>query len=126
MFFKPQPLRHKIIRLIATSQGMVYRSSDIKGFYLKLYILLFFQEYKSVILNELYYKGLIELHGDVTLFIRSKTASEAKHLTIAASLTAKGMVYYKLYIEEAGPELKPSQPVQSSQPAQRPKLSIVR
>jgi hypothetical protein len=123
MFFKLMPLQHRIIKLIADKPGRIYRSTEIKGFYQNLFILLFYKKCKSVILNQLYYKGLIELHGDVALFIGAKTVSDAKYLTIAASLTPKGIVYYKLYIEEAGPELEPAQ---SSQTTSRPNLSVIR
>lgn len=123
MFFNQTPLRHQVIRRIAESKNTVYRNTEISGFLTKLYILLFFKRFKSVILNELYYKGLIELHGDVTLFIRAETAIDVSHLNIAASLTAKGMVYYKLYLEEAGPELNLNQHTATQQSS---KLSIVR
>ena len=123
MFFKLTPLRHKIIRLIMDNK-VPYRNTSITGPYLVLSITLFFKSYKSVILNELYYKGLINLHGDVDLFIKAKTASDIKYLNIAASLTQKGMVYYKLHIQKAGPELVPTSALSEMQ--QRQKLSIVR
>ncbi|MVN20380.1 hypothetical protein [Mucilaginibacter arboris] len=122
MFFKPSPLRHQIIRLMMENP-VPYRNTDIRGFYLILCTTLFFKKYKSVILNELYYKGLIELRGDINLFIRAKTVSDIKCLNISASLTAKGMAYYRLYIQEAGPELELSLPLETQQ---KPKLSILR
>lgn len=123
MFFTPTPLRHKIIRMIMDNPAP-YQNSDVIGLYLILSITLFFKRYKSVILNELYYKGLIDLQGDVDLFIKAKTANDIKYLTIAASLTQKGMVYYKLHIQQAGPELETTLATLETQ--QRPKLSIVR
>ncbi len=124
MFFKPSPLRNKIIQLMMENPAP-YQNTDIGGFYLILFVTLFFKKYKSVILNELYYKGLIELHGDVNLFIRAKTASDVRCLNISASLTDKGMAYYRLYVQEAGPELELSL-TSATEQQQQPKLSLVR
>lgn len=123
MFFTTTPLRHKIIQLIIDNP-VPYRNTDIMNPYLILSITLFFSRYKAVLLNELYYKGLIELHGDVDLFIKSKKASDTKYLSIAASLTQKGMAYYKLNMQNTETEAVAEIPTMEN--SNRPTLSIVR
>lgn len=103
MLFSTDSLRHKIIKLIVNNP-VAGRNTDIVNPYLSLSIALFFSRYKSVVVEELYEKGLIDLHGDVDLFIASKKLSEIKYLSISASLTQKGLAYYRLHIEKAKPE----------------------
>ncbi|MVN20635.1 hypothetical protein [Mucilaginibacter arboris] len=95
-------LRHKIIKMIVNNP-VPSRSTDILRPYLILSISLFFSRFKFVVLEELYYKGLIELHGDVALFIDAKKASDTKYLSLTASITTKGMAYYKLHIQKEAP-----------------------
>lgn len=99
MFFSTTPLRDKIIKMILNNP-VPYRNTDIINPYLVLSITLFFSKYKKAVLNELYYKGLIELQGDVDLFIQAKKASDTKYLCLSASITQKGMAYYKLNIQK--------------------------
>lgn len=99
MFFNRVPLRNKIIKMIVNNP-VPYRNTDISSLFLILSITLFFNKYKSVIINELYYKDLIKLHGDVELFIKAKSAKDTRYLRIAASITPKGLCYYKAYILE--------------------------
>lgn len=99
MLFKITPLRDKIIQLIVDNP-IPYRNTDIINPYLILSITLFFSRFKMVLLNELYYKGMIELHGDVDLFIKAKKASDTKYLNIGASLTQKGLAYYRMHIQK--------------------------
>lgn len=115
------PLRDRILRMII-SNPIPYRNTDVKSPYFILVVTLFFTHYKSVILNELYYKGLIELHGDLALFIRAKSANETRYLRLEASVTQKGVSYYQTNILKSAPEAEP--PV--SQEDQRKKLSLVR
>ncbi|MGI4022301.1 MAG: hypothetical protein ACRYFA_12410 [Janthinobacterium lividum] len=129
MFFKITPLRHKIIQLIVDNP-IPYRNTDIINPYLILSITLFFSRFKTVLLNELYYKGLIELHGDVDLFIKAKKASDTKYLNIGASLTQKGLAYYRINVQKEenenqlfSVEMQP-EPVLTS--TQKSPLSIVR
>lgn len=103
--FKITPLSHRIIKLILNNP-IPYRNTDILSPYLILSITLFFSKFKSVVVNELYEKGLIELHGDVELFMQAKNVSDTKYLKIAASITSKGMAYYKLNIREQAPVAK--------------------
>lgn len=99
MFFTLTPLRDKIIKLILNNP-IPNRDTDILNPYVMLSVTLFFSKYHSVILNELYYKGLIELHGDVTLFKKAKSLRDTKYLKVSASLTQKGMAYYRLHIQK--------------------------
>lgn len=99
MFFNSTPLRDKILKAILNNP-VPYRNTDITNPYLIFSITLFFKKFKSVLLNELYYKGLIELHGDVDLFIKAKKASDIKYLNIGASLTDKGLSYYKMNVKK--------------------------
>jgi len=82
------------------------------------------------LLDELYNKGLIELHGDVDLFINAKKASDTKYLNIGASLTQKGIAYYRMHIQKEVAETQTSnvglQPKTVSKSAQKSTLSIVR
>ena len=119
--FNFTPLRNHILKMIINNP-VPYRNTDVKNPYLILCVTLFFKRYKAVIMNELYYKGLIELHGDLALFIRAKTASETRYLRIEASVTAKGMSYYQTHILKAAPQAKQ----QATEEFRRPKLSIVR
>lgn len=121
MFFTTTPLRHKIIRLILNNP-VPFRNTDIINPYIILSMTLFFGRYKSVILNELYYKGLIELHGDVNLFIKAKSIRDTKYINIAASLTKKGMAYYKLHVQADGERI----PISVMEHNPQPTLSIVR
>lgn len=100
--FTITPLRHKIIKLILNNP-VPNRSTDILSHYLILSITLFFGRFKSVVINELYQTGLIDLHGDVELFMQAKKASDTKYLKIAASITPKGMAYYKIHIQKQAP-----------------------
>ena len=130
MFFKITPLRDKIIKLIANNP-VPYRNTDIINPYLMFSMTLFFGRYKSVILNELYYKGLIELHGDIYLFIKAKKASDTKYLNIGASLTQKGLAYYRMNINKDKADAKQffdteTQTNPVSNMRQRTTLSIVR
>ncbi|RYY06029.1 MAG: hypothetical protein EOP43_07455 [Sphingobacteriaceae bacterium] len=129
MFFKTTPLRDKIIKLIINNP-IPYRNTDIINPYLVLSITLFFNRFKTVLLNELYYKGLVELHGDVDLFIKAKKAADTKYLNIGASLTQKGLAYYRMNVQKEentnqlfSVEMQP-EPVSTS--TQKPNLSIVR
>lgn len=130
MFFKITPLRDKIIKLIANNP-VPYRNTDVINPYLIFSITLFFGRYKSVILNELYYKGLIELHGDIYLFIKANKASDTKYLNIGATLTKKGLAYYRMNIKKDEADTKQvfdtemqASPVSTLR--QRSTLSIVR
>lgn len=129
MFFKITPLRDKIIKLIINNP-IPYRNTDIINPYLILSITLFFNRFKTVLLNELYYKGMIELHGDVDLFIKAKKASDTKYLNIGASLTQKGMAYYRMNIQKEENENQlfsvEMQPEPVSNQSQKSALSIVR
>ncbi len=129
MFFKITPLRDKIIKLIINNP-IPYRNTDIINPYLILSITLFFNRFKTVLLNELYYKGMIELHGDVDLFIKAKKASDTKYLNIGASLTQKGMAYYRMNIQKEENEDQlfsvEMQPEVVSASTQKSPLSIVR
>jgi hypothetical protein len=98
--FKLTPLRDKIIRMILNNP-VPDRATDILRPYLILTTTLFFSKYKSAVLNDLYYKGLIDLHGDVDLFIEAKKLRDTQYLNLAASVTKKGMAYYKLHIEKS-------------------------
>lgn len=97
MQFRFIPLRNQIIKWIYNNP-ITGRSTDIINPFL-LIVTLFFSKYKSVILNELYYKNLINLHGDVDLFIGSKSLKDIKYINITASLTEKGKAYYKMNIQ---------------------------
>ncbi len=127
MFFTTTPLRDKIIKMILNNP-VPYRNTDIINPYLVLSITLFFSKYKAVILDELYYKGLIELHGDVDLFIQAKKASDTKYLRIAASITQKGMAYYKLHMQTTKGAVTKSVVTENREQNTniRPTLSIVR
>jgi hypothetical protein len=129
MFFKITPLRDKIIQLIIDNP-IPYRNTDIINPYLILSITLFFSRFKRVLLNELYYKGMIELHGDVDLFIKAKKASDTRYLNIGASLTQKGMAYYRMNIQKEANENQlfsiEMQPEAVSDNSRRSPLSIVR
>ncbi len=129
MFFTPTPLRHKIIQLI-WNNPIPHRTTDIINPYFILSITLFFSRFKSTLLDELYNKGLIELHGDVDLFINAKKASDTKYLNIGASLTQKGIAYYRMHIQKEVAETQTSnvglQPKTVSKSAQKSTLSIVR
>ncbi len=120
--FNFTPLRDKIIKLILDNP-VPYRNTDIINPYLILSITFFFSRYKSVLLNELYYKGLIELHGDIDLFIKAKTASDTKYLSIGASITQKGMAYYRLNMKQDVPV---AAPVLASEVSPKTTLRIVR
>lgn len=122
MFYSTTSLRHKIIKLIGNNP-VAGRKTDIVNPYLSLSITLFFSKYKSVVVEELYNEGLIELHGDVDLFIASKTLNETKYLSISATLTQKGLTYYRLHIQKNKPETAVIS-VQTSN--RRGTLSIVR
>jgi hypothetical protein len=115
------PLRDRVLQMII-SNPVPHRNTDIRSPYSFLGITLFFTKYKSVILNELYYKGLIELHGDVTLYIKAKSASETRYLRVEASVTRKGMNYYHSNISQSTSEVVQ----QTNYEYQRPKLSVVR
>lgn len=99
MFFKQTPLSDKIIKLILNNP-IPHRHTDILNPYVMLSITLFFSKYKTVILKELYQKGLIELHGDVALFTKANSIFDTKYLKVSASLTQKGMAYYRLHIQK--------------------------
>ncbi|RYE30400.1 MAG: hypothetical protein EOP42_12280 [Sphingobacteriaceae bacterium] len=99
MFFNTTPLRDKILKSIFNNP-VPFRNTDITSPFLVFGITLFFSKFKNVLLNELYYKGLIEMHGDVDLFIKAKKASEVKYLNIGASLTDKGLAYYKMNVKK--------------------------
>lgn len=103
--FNFTPLRDKIIRAILNNP-VTNRNTNILSPYFILSTTLFFGKYKSVILNELYNKGLIELHGDIDLFTKSNKISDTKYLSVTASITSKGRAYYKLYIQKEVPEAK--------------------
>jgi len=92
-------LRHKIIKMIVNNP-VSSRGTDILRPYLILSISLFFSRFKFVVLEELYHKGLIELDGDVALFINAKKASDTKYLSLTATITTKGMAYYRLHIQK--------------------------
>ena len=128
MFFNPTPLRDKIIKLILNNP-IPYRNTDIINPYLILSITFFFSKYKSVILDELYNKGLIQLHGDVDLFIKATKASDTKYLSIAASITPKGMAYYKLHMQSSQPKMQAVRKMETTPnytTRQKNTLSIVR
>ncbi len=120
--FNFAPLRNQILQMIINNP-VPNRNTDVRSPYLVLSINLFFAKYKSVVLNELYYKGLIELHGDVSLFIKAKSASATRYLRVEASVTPKGMAYYYTHILKSAPVAK-QEPGQED--FKRPKLSIVR
>ncbi len=115
------PLRDRILRMVINNP-VQFRNTDVRSPYFLLWITLFFTRYKSVILNELYYKGLIDLHGDLTLFSRAKSARETRYLRVEASVTPKGMRYYQSNILKSVPETAGS----NLQECKRQKLSIVR
>ncbi len=129
MFFNQVPLRNKILKLIVNNP-VPLRNTDILSPYLILSITFFFNRYKSVIVNELYFKGLIDLHGDVDLFMKAKRAKDTKYLRISASLTAKGKAYYQLHVEKPEEELDLKTTEQYTAPAAQPRpkrtLNIVR
>ena len=100
MFFNTTPLRDKILKAIFNNP-VPYRNTDITNPYLIFSITLFFNKFKTVLLNELYYKGLIELTGDVDLFIKAKKAADVKYLNIGATFTDKGLSYYKTNVKKA-------------------------
>jgi hypothetical protein len=129
MFFKVTPLRDKIIQLIIDNP-IPYRNTDIINPYLILSITLFFSRFKRVLLNELYYKGMIELHGDVDLFLKAKKASDTRYLNIGASLTQKGLAYYRMNIQKEANENQlfsiEMQPQVTSNNNRKSTLSIVR
>jgi len=96
--FKPIPLHYKIIRLISNNP-FPNRNTNINPYSITG-AKLFFKRYKSLILNKLYYKDLIELHGDVDLFIKAEKASATRYICIEASLTKKGIKYFELNIKK--------------------------
>ena len=103
--FTITPLRNKIIKTILNNP-VPNRHTNILSPYFILSTTLFFGKYKSVILDELYNKGLIELHGDVDLFSKANKISETKYLNLSASITSKGMAYYNIYIKKEAPEAR--------------------
>ncbi|RYE37229.1 MAG: hypothetical protein EOP42_00460 [Sphingobacteriaceae bacterium] len=109
MFFNTTPLRDKILKVIINNP-VPCRNTDITNPYLIFSITLFFKKFKTVLLNELYYKGLIDLHGDVDLFIKSKKAADIKYLNIGASLTTKGLSYYKMNVNKTADQDSAYQP----------------
>lgn len=119
--FNTIPLRDIILRMIVNNP-VKYRNTNVKSPYFLLGITFFFIRYKSVILNELYYKGLIDLHGDLTLFIKAKTARETGYLRVEASVTQKGMSYYHTNILGKAPQAEQI----SCQEYKRKKLSVIR
>ncbi len=129
MIFNSTPLRDKILKVISNNP-VPYRNTDITNPYLIFSITLFFNKFKTVLLNELYYKGLIELHGDVDLFIKAKKASDIKYLNIGASLTEKGISYYKMNVKKEDVENAVYQPDMEPFPVaprrNKSALSIVR
>ncbi|MGI4751755.1 MAG: hypothetical protein ACRYFB_14080 [Janthinobacterium lividum] len=129
MFFNTTPLRDKILKLILNNP-VPYRNTDITNPYLIFSITLFFNKFKTVLLNELYYKGLIELHGDVDLFIKAKKASDIKCLNIGASLTDKGLSYYKANVKKEDDQISAyypdMQPFPDTPRRNKSTLSIVR
>lgn len=120
--FNFTPLRDKILQMVINNP-VPYRNTDVRNPYFVLGINLFFTKYKSVVMNELYYKGLIELHGDVNLFIKAKSASQTRYLRVEASVTPKGMSYYQTNVLKTVPETE-QESIQAD--FNRPKLSIVR
>jgi len=98
--FKFTPLRNKIIKMILNNP-VSGRNTDILNPYLILSNTLFFSRYKTAVLNDLYSKGLIDLEGDVDLFTNAKKISDLKYLSVTASVTKKGMAFYKLHVEKA-------------------------
>lgn len=100
--FKFTSLHDKIINLIVNNP-VAYRNTDLINPSLTFSFTLFFSKYQSIILNELYNKGLIELHGDIDLFTKAKKASDTKYLSLTASITTKGMAYYKLHLQKEAP-----------------------
>lgn len=128
MFFNQISLHDKIIKLIVNNP-VKYRNTNLLNPYLILSITLFFSRYKSVIVNELYSKGLIELHGDVDLFLKAASAKDTKYLHISASLTTKGMAYYRLNIEKTAPQvtaITETYSISTARPRYKTTLSIVR
>ncbi|WP_419802987.1 hypothetical protein [Mucilaginibacter sp.] len=109
MFFNTTPLRDKILKSILNNP-VPYRNTDITNPYLIFSITLFFKKFKTVLLNELYYKGLIDLQGDVDLFIKAKKAADIKYLNIGASVTEKGLSYYRMNVKKADDENTPYHP----------------
>ncbi|MEX8548503.1 MAG: hypothetical protein V5804_12950 [Mucilaginibacter sp.] len=100
--FTITPLRDKIIKMILNNP-VPDRNTDIINPFMIWSITFFFGKYQSVLVNELYKKGLVELHGDVELFMQAKKISDTKYLKVAASITKKGMAYYKIHIQKEAP-----------------------
>ncbi|MGI4805739.1 MAG: hypothetical protein ACRYFL_13295 [Janthinobacterium lividum] len=98
MFFNTTPLRDKILKTILSNPAP-YRNTDITNPYLLFSMTLFFNKFKNVLLNELYYKGLIELQGDVDLLIKAKKAADFKHLNFTMLITDKGLAYAKINLK---------------------------
>ena len=122
MFYSKTSLKHKIIKLIKNNP-INHRNTDIINPYFSLSITFFYKRYKAVVIEDLYEQGLINLHGDVDLFILSEKLVDTKYLNISASLTQKGIAYYRLHIQK----LQVAQePVMLEQPLRRGTLSIVR
>ncbi len=115
MFFQTTPLRDKILKVIFNNP-VPYHNTDITNPYLIFSITLFFSRFKNVLLNQLYYKGLIDLTGDVDLFIKAKKAADTKYLKIGATLTDKGLSYYKTNVKKEEeisvyyPDMEPFEP----------------
>lgn len=94
------PLSHQVLHLIVDDRISTQHKNSMNR-YLMLNLTLFFSKYKSAILDDLYYKGLVDLHGDVTHFIRAKTLQDIWYLKLGASITVKGMAYYQLNLQKA-------------------------
>ena len=100
--FTITPLRDKIIKMILNNP-VPNRNTDVINPFMIWSITFFFGKYQLVLVNELYKKGLVELHGDVELFMQAKKLSDTKYLKVAASITKKGMAYYKIHIQKEAP-----------------------